>query len=171
MTRTLDFKRDLLPYSDKLFRLAMRITLDRAEAEDIAEEALLRVWQRRDELPEIENMEVYLLTICRRLALDHVEKKESQNVSIETHPTDATDLSASPLEQLANEDRLRWVRKIIDSLPEKQRAVIQLRDIEEKSVKETAEIMGISPEDVKTSHHRARRTIKEKLLQVENHGL
>ncbi len=168
---TIDFQKDLLPHSDRLFRLALRITLDRAEAEDIAEETLLRVWQKHDSLESIRDLEVYLLTICRRLALDRAALKEAANVSLETHSTDALDQSASPLENLANNDRMEWVRRIINSLPKKQRMVVQLRDIEERSVSETAQILDITPEDVKTTHHRARRAIKEKLLQLDNHGL
>lgn len=172
MIRTIDFQRDLLPHSDRLFRLALRITLDRAEAEDIAEETLLRVWQKQEIQPEeIKNLEVYLLTICRRLALDRAARKEAQDLSLDTQNDDATDTAASPHETLAARDRLEWAQRIFDTLPEKQRTVIQLRDIEERSVSETAEILGITPEDVKTTHHRARRAIKAKLEQIENYGL
>ena len=171
MTRTIDFQRDLLPHSDRLFRLALRITLDRAEAEDIAEETLLRVWQKRETQEEIKNLEVYLLTICRRLALDRAARKEAQNLSLDTQEADATDTAASPHESLAARDRLEWAQRIFDTLPEKQRTIVQLRDIEERSVSETAEILGITPEDVKTTHHRARRAIKAKLEQIESYGL
>ena len=171
MIRTIDFQRDLLPHSDRLFRLALRITLDRAEAEDIAEETLLRVWQKRETSEEIKNLEVYLLTICRRLALDRAARKEAQNLSLDTQDTDATDTAASPHESLVARDRLEWAQRIFDTLPEKQRTIVQLRDIEERSVSETAEILGITPEDVKTTHHRARRAIKAKLERIENYGL
>ncbi len=171
MSRTIDFRKDLLPHSDRLFRLALRITLHRAEAEDIAEETLLRAWQRRDELGEINNLETYLLTICRRLSLDYLARKETANVSLTTHDADAPDRAASPHDRLATSDRLAWVKKIFDTLPEKQRSVVHLRDIEEKSVRETAEILGITPEDVKTTHHRARRFIRTQLDKIENYGL
>ena len=132
---------------------------------------MLRVWQKREDQEEINNLETYLLTICRRLALDRAALKEAQNLSLETHPADALDSTASPHDTLAARDRLEWVHRILDTLPEKQRTIIQLRDIEERSVSETAEILSITPEDVKTTHHRARRTIKNKLEEIDNHGL
>lgn len=171
MLSTLDFQKDLLPHSDRLFRLAMRFTLNREEAEDIVEETLLKVWQKHEDLSEINNLEHYLLTICKRLSLDHIARKEHSNISLEQVEVETTDVAASPLEQVATSDRVQWIRHLINALPQKQRAIIQLRDIEEKSVKETSEILGISPEDVKTSHHRARRSLREKLEQLDNHGL
>lgn len=170
MMRTIDFRKDLLPHSDKLFRLAYRITLDKAEAEDIAEETLLRVWQKRESLDEINNLETYLYTICRNLAIDHNARKDSANLSLDTHTADSADTAATPLERLVAADRLDWVRRILNTLPLKQRTVLQLRDIEEKSVSETAEILGISQEDVKTTHHRARRAVRTKLEELDNHG-
>ncbi|MBP3227961.1 MAG: RNA polymerase sigma factor [Bacteroidaceae bacterium] len=171
MTRTVDFQKDLLPHGDKLFRLAYRITLDSAEAEDIAEETLLRAWQDKNQLAGIRNLEVYLFTICRRLAIDRAARKEAANVTFEAAGTDPADRSALPDETLEQRDRLEWVRRIVATLPEKQRSVLQLRDIEERTVAETAEILGITPEDVKTTHHRARRAIREKLEQLETNGL
>ena len=72
--RQIDFRYDLLPLKNRLFRLALRITLDHAEAEDIVEDTLLRVWNKRDEMEEVENLEAYCLTICRNLALDRSAK-------------------------------------------------------------------------------------------------
>ena len=75
--RQIDFRYDLLPLKNRLFRLALRITLDHAEAEDIVEDTLLRVWSKRDELEEVENLEAFCLTICRNLALERSAKCEA----------------------------------------------------------------------------------------------
>ena len=71
--RKVDFHNDVLPLKDKVFRLALRITMDRAEAEDITQETLVRVWERRDEWSAIENMEAWVLTIGRNMALDFLK--------------------------------------------------------------------------------------------------
>ena len=55
--KTMDFRTDVLPLKDKIFRLALRITLDRQEAEDITQETLIKVWEKRDEWHQIQNME------------------------------------------------------------------------------------------------------------------
>ena len=70
-----------------------------------------------------------------------------------------------------HQDRLALVRRLIDSLPEKQRSVMQLRDIEGKSYKEIANIMAISEEQVKVNIFRARQAIRQKFLETEKYGL
>ena len=69
------------------------------------------------------------------------------------------------------QDRVRLVRRLIDNLPEKQRSVMQLRDIEGKSYKEIAQILAISEEQVKINIFRARQTIKQKFIETEKYGL
>ena len=68
-------------------------------------------------------------------------------------------------------DRIRLVRRLIDSLPEKQRSCMQLRDIEGKSYKEIAAILEISEEQVKVNIYRARQTVKQKYQEFQEYGL
>ncbi|HCE47093.1 MAG TPA: RNA polymerase subunit sigma-70, partial [Prevotellaceae bacterium] len=78
-----NFRDDVLPLKDKLYRLALRITLETREAEDIVQETLIRVWKKREEWDKIESIEAFSLTICRNLALDQIAKKEAQNKSLD----------------------------------------------------------------------------------------
>ena len=71
----LSFRNDILPLKDKLFRLALRITFDRAEAEDVVQETLIRVWNKRDEWSQFGSIEAYCLTVARNLAIDRSERK------------------------------------------------------------------------------------------------
>lgn len=71
----ISFRDNILPLKDKLFRLALRITFDRAEAEDIVQDALIKVWNKRDEWGELESIEAYCLTVVRNLAIDRSQKK------------------------------------------------------------------------------------------------
>ena len=75
----------------------------------------------------------------------------------------------TPEERLEQNDRLQIVKRLIDSLPEKQRTAMQLRDIEGKSYKEIAEIMGINEQQVKTNIFRARQQIKQKFTETDNY--
>ena len=68
---TIDFQNDILPLKNELFRLALRITQNRADAEDVVQDTMLKVWKRREEWSQIDNIEAFCLTICRNLALDH----------------------------------------------------------------------------------------------------
>lgn len=167
----IDFRYDLLPLKNKLFRLALRITLDSAEAEDVTSDTLIKVWNKREELRGVESIEAYCMTVCRNLALDRHEKKEAQNLSLEANEIDAADNSFTPDEQLERDEKLRKVHELFNQLPERQRTIMQLRDIEEKSYREIATIMGVSEEVVKVTLFRARQAIREQYDKIENYGL
>ena len=170
--KKISFRNDVLPLKNELFRLALRITLNRAEAEDVVQETMIKVWNRRDHWDEIESIEAFCLTICRNISLDKMKKAENQNQSLqEGH--DAPDLSytSNPEEQAMQRDRIQLIRRLIDHLPEKQRSCMQLRDFEGKSYKEIAQVLGISEEQVKINIFRARQTIKQKFIETEDYGL
>ena len=167
----IDFRYDLLPLKNKLFRLALRITLDSAEAEDVTSDTLIKVWNKREELRGVESIEAYCMTVCRHLALDRHEKKEAQNLSLEANEIDAADNSFTPDEQLERDEKLRKVHELFNQLPERQRTIMQLRDIEEKSYREIATIMGVSEEVVKVTLFRARQAIRKQYDKIENYGL
>ena len=169
--KEIDFRHDLLPLKDKIFRLALRITLRADEAEDITEETLVRAWEKRSELAQVNSLEAYCLTAARNLALDTIAKKEHQNLALDEDAFDRPDASRTPQEELEHSEKLASVRQIINSLPEKQRTVVQLRDIEGLSYSEIAAVTGWTEEVVKVTLHRARKFIKSEYLKLEHHGL
>ena len=170
--KKISFRNDVLPLKNELFRLALRITLNHAEAEDVVQETMIKVWNRRDRWDEIESIEAFCLTICRNISLDKMKKAENQNQSLEDeHDAPDHSYSSNPEEQVEQRDRVELIRRLIDNLPEKQRSVMQLRDFEGKSYKEIAQIMAISEEQVKVNIFRARQTIKQKFIETEKYGL
>lgn len=161
--KNIDFISDLLPLKNKLFRLALRITLDPIEAEDVVEDVLVKVWERREQLAEVENIAAYCTTTCRRLALDRAAKQEAQNLSLEVVPTETADTAALPDEKMEQDERLQLVGQLFNRLPEKQRTALQLRDIEGHSYQEVAEQMQITEADVKVTIYRARQSLKQQI--------
>ncbi|WP_075318403.1 RNA polymerase sigma factor [Bacteroides togonis] len=166
----IDFRKDILPLKDKLFRLALRITFDRAEAEDIVQETMIRVWNKRDEWDELESVEAYCLTVARNLAIDRSEKKDSQTVKL-TIEAEQTPDASSPYDRLVNKERLKLVHRLVGELPEKQRLIMQLRDVEGKSYKEIAAALRLTEEQVKVNLFRARQKVKQKFIDIDNYGL
>lgn len=167
----LDFCRDLLPLKDKIYRLGLRITLNAQEAEDLTQDTLIKVWNKRDEWSEVQNIEAYCMTVCRNLALDVMARKEHENLSLETENTDAYEPSYSPDEQLEHDDRLQRVHRLFNSLPEAQRTALQLSDIENMTTREAAQTMQVSEVNFKVILHRARKAIKAQYEKLENYGL
>lgn len=169
--KAMDFRQDLLPLKDVLFRLALRLLSDRPAAEDLTQDTLIRVWQRRDELQDVRSLEAYCLTVCRNLALDRLEKAENRSVSLEEREVDPADAAYTAEEQMARDEKFRLVHKLFNRLPEKLRTVLQLRDIEGKSYREIAEILGITEDQVRVSLFRARRSVRTQYEKIENYGL
>ncbi len=166
--KEISFRADILPLKDRLFRLALRITRSREEAEDVVQDTLLRMWTDREKWADIGSIENYSLTVCRNLALDVLRHHERRNCSLDEMASrvqsgqatyDRPDNSPMADEVMIMQERMHMVRMAIDGLPEKQRTAIQLRDIEGKSYKDIAEVMNISEADVKVTIFRGRRNL------------
>lgn len=164
----LNFRTDILPLKNQLYRLALRITLNTAEAEDIVQETLIKVWNKRDTWDQIDNIEAFCFTVCRNLSLDSIKRHDNQNKTLDDKGGDQIDLSNDPSRKTIVNDQMNMVRQIVDSLPEKQRSCIQLRDFEGKTYKDIALVLGISEEQVKVNIFRGRQTIKQRFEKLDN---
>lgn len=167
----ISFRNDVLPLKNVLYRLALRITLNHEEAEDVVQDTLIKVWNRRDSWQNIDSIEAFSLTICRNLALDRNKRKGNSHETIDEDTANVHAASSTPYEQTIRNDKIALVRQLVDMLPEKQRSCLQLRDFEGKQYKEIAEILGISEEQVKVNIFRARQAIKQKYQKLEQYGL
>lgn len=161
----------MLPLKNVLYRLALRITLNREEAEDIVQDTLIKIWNRRDDWQNIGSIEAFSLTICRNLALDKIKKAGSDNRPIGDEDAGSADTASNPYERMIQKDRVEQVRRIIDTLPEKQKSCMQLRDFEGKSYREIASVLGMTEEQVKINIFRARQTVKQKYKEIDKYGL
>ncbi|MDO5481673.1 MAG: RNA polymerase sigma factor [Bacteroidaceae bacterium] len=162
----LDFQHDILPLKNIIFRTALRIVLNREEAEDIVQDILLKLWERRRELERVENLEAFALTMTRNLAIDRKEKMDNRHVTLDQRTHDQTDEESPNADSLLMaQEKDRFIANAINSLPKKQRCILQLRDIEGKTYKEIATMLNITESDVKVSLFRARNEIKEKITQ------
>ena len=166
----ISFRNDILPLQDKLFRLALRITLDRAEAEDVVQDTMIRVWNKRDEWQQFESVEAYCLIVAKNLAIDRSQKKDAQNVELTPEMAEEADTSG-PYDRLVNNERMKIIHRLIDELPEKQRLIMQLRDIEGESYKDIAKVLQLTEEQVKVNLFRARQKVKQRYIEIDEYGL
>lgn len=167
----ISFRDDILPLKDKLFRLALRITFDRAEAEDIVQDTMIRVWNKREEWSQFESVEAYCLTVARNLAIDRSQKKEAQNQGITPEMEEDVSGASGPYDKLVNEERIQIIHRLINELPQKQRLIMQMRDIEGASYKEIAKVLNLTEEQVKVNLFRARQKVKQQYTQIDEYGL
>jgi len=170
MSLLTDFQQRVLPVRDKLYRFALRMLGSVEEAEDVVQEVLIRIWDRRQDMHTYLNIEAWCMRMTKNLSLDLIKGRKYfvDTDHIEKNGLEAID---SPERHLEAKDALKQIAEIIDQLPAKQQMAIQLRDIEGYSYQEIADIMEISLSQVKVNLHRARTIIRERMTQLEKHGL
>lgn len=155
-----------------MYRLALRITLNSQEAEDVVQDIIIKLWQKRDSLADVENLEAYALRMVRNLALDRQRMKINQSETLDliddNHTDTLTSTQLSAHDMIEREERMESIREIMKLLPEKQRVAMQLRDFEGQSYKEIANIMNITEDQVKVNIFRARQAIKNRLTSFNN---
>lgn len=155
-----------------MYRLALRITLNSQEAEDVVQDVIIKLWQKRDSLADVENLEAYALRMVRNLALDRQRMKINQSETLDliddNHTDTLTSTQPSAHDMIEREERMESIREIMKLLPEKQRVAMQLRDFEGQSYKEIANIMNITEDQVKVNIFRARQAIKNRLTSFNN---
>ena len=160
----------MLPMKNRLYRLALRITLNPAEAEDAVQDTLIKVWEHREEWERIESIEAYAHTICRNIALDMAGKAGHGNVQL-NEESSMFNVQCSMFNEFEQKERLSLVKKIMDTLPEVQRSIMELRDIEGKTYQEIGNILKLSESQVKVYLHRARTSIRQQVDKIEKYGL
>ena len=147
-----------------MFRLAHRITLSREEAEDVVQDSLERLWRERARLPLLKNVEAWSLRLVHNLSIDRLRRAGRQSLSLE--PERDTPMAEGADHTLEMQERMAQVRAAMDRLPQVQRSIMHLRDIEGKSYAEIAEILELTESQVKVYLHRGREKVKKSLVGV-----
>ena len=157
------------PFKDKCFRLAKRLLVSTEEAEDATQEVLVKLWNRNETLSELKSVEAMAMTMTKNYCLDQLKSKRAGNMTI-VH-SNYTDSQASLDQKLEDEDSLNWVEKIINDLPEQQKLIIQMRDIEQYEFEEIAKILDMNETAIRVALSRARKTIREIMTKTHNYGI
>jgi RNA polymerase sigma factor (sigma-70 family) len=154
------------PYKDKLYRYALKILRDSLDAEDVVQELLIRIWQRKEQFELIENKEAWCMTVTRNLCIDKIRARKQNTQDISEYHFIA-DHTATPDVQTEDKESLKIVMDVLNSLPENQKEIIHLRDVEGYSYKEISDLIGLSEDQVKVNLFRARQKLKEKLKNIK----
>ena len=151
----------------KLYRFALAYTKRTDEAEDVTQEIGVKLWERRDELDALQNVEAYAMRAIRNRCLDYVRSLHNRTDElIEDYDTAH---EQTPYKSLEQADMVAFVRRLIDRLPEQQQMTIRLRDIEGYEFEKIAEILGINDGAVRANLSRARQKIREELLKQQKY--
>jgi len=152
----------------KLYRIAKRLLISHEEAQDATQEVLVKVWQRSSELSHVKSIEAYAMTMVKNYCYDRLKSKQASNMSIEYSILDKSDDQSAAFEA---KDRISFVEKIVNNLPDKQKLIWQLRDVEGATFEEIAEVVQMEPTAIRVNLSRARKRIKESLEQIDAYGI
>ena len=160
---TEEFKLQVLPVKDRLFRLAGRILNDMEDARDIVQEVLLRLWTKQDEIVKYRNVEAFAVVMTRNLCLDKIKSKGYGHDQLKDWNAPADEKSPEKLAEL--KDTVSQVHQIIARLPEQQKLVVQMRDIEEMEYDDIALQLSMNVNAVRVTLSRARKEIRDQLTK------
>jgi RNA polymerase sigma-70 factor (ECF subfamily) len=164
-----EFLKIVLPFKDKVFRLAKRLLVSTEEAEDATQEVLLKLWNNKGKMKDYKNVEAFSMTMTKNFCFDKLKSKQAQNLKL-VH-SNYQDSNTALQKQVELNDSVHWVSRIIEGLPEQQKLIIQLRDIEEYDLDEIAQMLEMNNTAVRVALSRARKTIREKLTNTHNYGI
>jgi RNA polymerase sigma factor (sigma-70 family) len=157
------------PFKDKVFRLAKRLLVSVEEAEDATQEVLIKLWNKNENLNGYSSVEAFAMTTTKNFCLDVLKSKRASNLSIVHDNFVST--AASLQQHIEDKDSWSWVEKIIDKLPEQQKLIIQMRDIEQYEFEEIAKIMDMNETAIRVALSRARKAIREFMTNTNNYGI
>ena len=163
-----EFTEIIMPLKNRLYRLAKRILISGDEAEDAVQEVLYKLWKGKEKMAEYRSAEAYALTMTKNYCLDRLKSKQASNLKIvhSNYPT-----SEDIEKNIDTNDGVALVFKIMETLPEQQRIVLQLRDVEQLEFSEIAKILDSNETAIRVGLSRARKTVRETMIKKYNYGI
>ena len=153
------FERHARSWLQKALETCRSCGAGRAEAEDIAQDVMLRLWQMQDELDRYDNPEALLTLMARHMTRNHQRRRKTEQLD----EAMAAGLSTSPHVQLEMKEDEAWLEQQLQQLPTTQRTLLYMRQVERRSHEEIARLLGIETTSVSTLLARARRTLLEEI--------
>lgn len=157
------------PVKDKMYRLALRLLISKEAAEDATQEVILKLWSRKEKIKHYANVEAFAMTITKNYCLDQLKLKRNNNLRIVHQNYENHDASLQTKVEVG--DEMEWLQRIVNGLPEQQKMIFQLRDVEQYEYEEIAEIMEMNHTAIRVALSRARKSIRENLISKHNYGI
>ena len=155
---------------NKIFRITKRILVSQEEAEDATQEVIVKLWQMDESKRNgFKSLEAYSVTMAKNYCLDRLKSKQAQNLSLDERYSGS--VSDSLTKKIEQRDDLIWIGKLIDELPEKERMIIQLREIEQYDFDEIASILNLPEGTIRVYLSRIRKKLRKQFLDIQNHGI
>jgi len=162
-----EFTQKMLPLSHKIFRLSLRLLNEEEEARDAVQEVYLRLWNRKEVLGQYRSIEAVAMTSARNYCLDRL-KSHSQKMTVRGYDAESSQ-TYQPHDQFEKKQLAAEIKKSIASLPEAQKCIVHLRDVEGYEIKDIASMMEMNENAVRTALSRARQKIRDEIIKKETY--
>jgi RNA polymerase sigma-70 factor (ECF subfamily) len=161
---TEEFKKNIIPYSTKLFPMIRRILKDEEESRDAVQDLMLKLWSKRNNLSKCDNINAYVISVTKNYCFDLLKKKRPERININEEFKILNIQSNEKSHELI--ERHEQVYKIIGNLPDKYKDVIRLRDIDGFTFDEISEMTGFEIPYLRVILSRSRMRVKSELLKI-----
>ena len=165
----LEFVNTIKKMEDKMYRLAKIMLISADEAADAVQEVFTKLWLKKEQLNRIANTEAYFMRATRNYCLDRIKSKQAKEQRLDIVEFMVKGQSAE--KQYEANEAVTIVQKLMQDLPDKQRIILQLRDVEGYEYKEIGTILDMNENAVRTALSRARKTLKNALIKHYEYGL
>ena len=163
-----EFLNTILPCKNILYRLAKRLLVSSDEAEDAVQEVFLKLWKGRDKIDNYRSPEAFAITMTKNYCLDRLKSKQASNLKI----VHSNYKNSENIERtIEGNEGVELVTKIMETLPERQKMIMQLRDIEQFEFAEISQMLEIKETAIRVSLSRARKLVREQLIKQYNYGI
>ena len=163
-----EFLNTILPCKNILYRLAKRLLVSSDEAEDAVQEVFLKLWKGRDKIDNYRSPEAFAITMTKNYCLDRLKSKQASNLKIVHNNYKNSENIERTIE---GNEGVELVTKIMETLPEKQKMIMQLRDIEQFEFVEISQMLEINETAIRVALSRARKVVREQLIKQYNYGI
>jgi len=162
-----DFKTRVLPVSKKLLRFATHFLKDEDAAHDVVQDVFLKLWQKRESLEDIENVEAFAMRMTRNRCLDIIRANRVVPIDAETDrkmKEETVDVHS----QVELSETAKQIKNLMKNLPDLQRTVMHLRDIEQLEYEEIAERTNLKVNAIRVNLSRARKKVRDEFLKMNS---
>ena len=160
-----EFKQRFMPHHRLLYRVAYQLTANAQDAEDLLQDMYLKLWQKRDELPDEAMKQAYLVSMMRHLFYDQRRLKRldtSMELKEEASPPDERNLDR----QIDSQDEARQMEQLINGLPDRDGRIIRMHLVEERSYEEIEQDTGLSQGNIRIIVMRTRQKLKQQFIKM-----
>lgn len=163
-----EFKTTIVPLTGKLYRLALRFLGDTAEAQDAVQESFAKLWNMRERLATVNNIEAFATAVLRNYCLDKL--KTNHSVPWDTNHEKFTKIFPESIEErFIDKDTAQVMKEFIQKLPEQQREILMMRDVEGLEFEEIQKITKTNLNHIRVTLSRARKTVRDEMLRLFNY--